>query len=143
MRIKLKYPDVDTFIHKYSANISRGGIFISTRTPKPVGTRLKFEFLLAAPDGERCVIRGEGQVQWTKEYDPDGGSKAHGMGVKFTRLDAESQAIVERALEYRAPRRSPLARPRRRPARPRRRRGRLRCPRWPTRRRARTPIRAA
>jgi uncharacterized protein (TIGR02266 family) len=102
MRIKLKYPDVDTFIHKYSANISRGGIFISTRTPKPIGTRLKFEFLLAAPEGERCIIRGEGQVQWTKEYDPEGGSKSHGMGVKFTRLDAESQAIVDRALEYRA-----------------------------------------
>jgi uncharacterized protein (TIGR02266 family) len=100
MRIKLKYPDVDTFIQKYAVNISRGGIFIATKTPKPVGTLLRFEFLLANAEGT-AVIRGEGQVQWTREYDATAPTKPHGMGVKFTKLDGESQAIVERALAYR------------------------------------------
>jgi uncharacterized protein (TIGR02266 family) len=102
MRIKLKYPDVETFIQKYAVNISRGGIFIATRTPKPVGTSLKFEFVLAAGENGVSIIRGEGQVLWTREFDPTQPSKAHGMGVKFTRLDAESQAIVDRALAFRA-----------------------------------------
>jgi uncharacterized protein (TIGR02266 family) len=101
MRIKLKYPDVDTFIQKYAVNISRGGIFIATKTPKPVGTVIRFEFLLANAEGS-AVIRGEGQVQWTREYDAAQPTKAHGMGVKFTKLDGESQAVVERALAYRA-----------------------------------------
>src|SRR5262245_43126320 len=99
MRIKLKYPDLETFIQKYAVNISRGGIFIATKTPKPVGTQLKFEFLLA---GGENVIRGEGQVLWTREFDPNQPTKAHGMGVKFTRLDGESQGVIDRALAFRA-----------------------------------------
>jgi uncharacterized protein (TIGR02266 family) len=107
MRIKLKYPDVETFIQKYAVNISRGGIFIATKTPKAVGTPLKFEFLLAVGEAGISVIRGEGQVLWTREFDPNQPGKAHGMGVKFTRLDAESQAIVDRALAYRAQQQTP------------------------------------
>ncbi len=102
MRIKLKYPDVETFIQKYAVNISRGGIFIATKTPKPVGTALRFEFLLANSDVGQSIIRGEGQVQWTREFDPQQPNKAHGMGVRFLRLDEESQAIVDRALAWRA-----------------------------------------
>jgi uncharacterized protein (TIGR02266 family) len=101
MRIKLKYPDLDTFIQKYAVNISRGGIFIATKTPKPVGTVVKFEFLLANAEAT-SLIRGEGMVQWTREFDPATPQKAHGMGVKFTRLDADSQAVVDRALAWRA-----------------------------------------
>lgn len=101
MRIKLKYPDVDTFIQKYAVNISRGGIFIATKQPKPVGTRLRFEFLLANAE-TTSIIRGDGTVQWTREFDPEAPTRAHGMGVKFTRLDTDSQALVERALAWRA-----------------------------------------
>jgi len=101
MRIKLKYPDVETFIQKYAVNISRGGIFIATKQPKPTGTVVRFEFLLGNAE-QTSLIRGEGVVQWTREYDPSTPTKAHGMGVKFTRLDAESQMIVDRALQFRA-----------------------------------------
>jgi uncharacterized protein (TIGR02266 family) len=107
MRIKLKYPDVETFIQKYAVNISRGGIFIATKTPKPVGTALRFEFLLANSDAGQSIIRGEGQVQWTREFDPQQPNKAHGMGVRFLRLDEESQAIVDRALAWRAQQAAP------------------------------------
>jgi molecular chaperone DnaK len=98
MRIKLKYPDVETFIERYSVNISRGGVFIATRTPKPVGTVLRFEFQLAS---SMTLIRGEGQVVWVKAFDPDNPRRVHGMGVRFTRLDPESRAMVDRALAWR------------------------------------------
>lgn len=98
MRIKLKYPDVETFIERYSVNISRGGVFIATRTPKPVGTVLRFEFQLASA---LTLIRGEGQVVWVKAFDPDNPRRVHGMGVRFTRLDPESRAMVDRALAWR------------------------------------------
>lgn len=98
MRIKLKYPDVETFIERYSVNISRGGVFIATRTPKPVGTVLRFEFQLASAE---TLIRGEGQVVWVKAFDPDNPRRVHGMGVRFTRLDPESRAMVDRALAWR------------------------------------------
>ena len=101
MRIKLKYPDVETFIQKYAVNISRGGIFIATKQPKAVGTFVRFEFLLSDA-GQSSIIRGEGQVQWTKEFDAAHPAKPHGMGVKFSRLDADSQALIDRALRWRA-----------------------------------------
>ncbi|MCU1278088.1 MAG: conserved region [bacterium] len=101
MRIKLKYPDVETFIQKYAVNISRGGNFIATKQPKAVGTFVRFEFLLSDAT-TTSIIRGEGQVQWTKEFDPAQPSKAHGMGVKFSRLDADSQGVIDRALRWRA-----------------------------------------
>jgi len=41
-------PDVDSFIEKFSVNISRGGVFIASKTPKPTGTLLKFEFQAGA-----------------------------------------------------------------------------------------------
>lgn len=97
LRIRLKYTDEDTFVEKYSVNISRGGIFIATRVPKPVGTSLRFEFQLA--HGE-ALIRGEGSVIWVKPFDPFHPEKPHGMGVRFSKLDEESQHVIERALAW-------------------------------------------
>lgn len=101
MRIKLKYPDVRTFIERYAQNISPGGIFITTRAPKPVGTRLRFEFLLDHPTEPTSLIRGEGLVQWTRDFDPKIPAKSHGMGVKFTQLDDKSTELVTQMLAYR------------------------------------------
>jgi molecular chaperone DnaK len=97
MRIRLKYADVETFIEKFSVNFSRGGLFIASKSPKPVGTLLKFEFQLAqgAP-----VIRGEGEVIWIKPFEEEAPQKPHGMGVRFTRLDPESRAVIDRALAW-------------------------------------------
>jgi uncharacterized protein (TIGR02266 family) len=95
LRLKLRYTDVESFIDKYAANVSKGGIFIASKAPKPVGTVLRFEFQLA--DGSP-VVRGEGKVVWVKEFDAARPTKPHGMGVKFTRLDNQSKAILDRML---------------------------------------------
>ncbi len=102
VRVKLKYPDVDTFIQKYAANISRGGIFITSKNPPPIGTALKFEFLLASGESTTSIIRGEGHVKWVREFDPQAPSKSHGMGIEFTELDESSRALIEKALAFRA-----------------------------------------
>lgn len=97
MRIKLKYADLTTFMEKYALNVSRGGVFIPTRTPRDVGTLVRFEFLLAtgAP-----VLRGEGQVIWIKPFDAEQPRRAHGMGLRFTRLDAESRVLLDQILTW-------------------------------------------
>ena len=97
LRIRLKYPDEATFVQKYGTNISRGGVFIATRTPKPVGTTVRFEFQLA--DGDP-IIRGEGQVAWVKPYDEQQPEKVHGMGVRFSGLDGPSRQVIERVLAW-------------------------------------------
>ncbi len=102
MRVKLKYPNVDTFLQKYGPNISRGGVFIVTKTPKPVGTPIRFDFLLMHDGVEQSVLRGEGVVEFVKEHDADAPARQHGMGVHFTKLLDDGEALVERALRMRS-----------------------------------------
>jgi uncharacterized protein (TIGR02266 family) len=99
LRIRLKYPDIDTFIAKYATNISRGGMFIQSKAPPTVGSTIRFELLLH--DGTQ-VMKGEGRVIWVKEYDAASPTSAHGMGLRFTRLNAEGHAVVERILALKA-----------------------------------------
>jgi uncharacterized protein (TIGR02266 family) len=99
MRIRLKYPDVETFVEKYAANISHGGMFIQSRAPQPVGTLIRFDVLLQ--DGT-SLLRGEGRVIWVKEYDAAHPTRVHGMGVRFASLDDASEEMVKRILAYKA-----------------------------------------
>ncbi len=96
LKIKLKYPDLDSFVERYSRNISKSGIFITSKKPKPEGTTIRFELLLA--DGSRA-LRGIGTVKWVKPYDPENPRAPHGMGVRFTKLDKESKELVARMVE--------------------------------------------
>src|SRR5215831_6789760 len=94
MRIRLKYADVQTFVEKFAANVSRQGIFIPSKTPKPVDTLVRFELLLS--DGTTRLLKGEGTVTWIRDFDPENPTRAHGMGVRFTKLDSESRRLIDR-----------------------------------------------
>jgi len=92
--LKLSYGTVDEFVEKFASNVSRGGFFVRTREPRPVGTPLSFELRLA---GGEAVLKGQGIVRWVQEEKPG----AHppvpaGMGVQFTALDDGSREVVER-----------------------------------------------
>ncbi len=95
LKVKLKYPDLETFIERYSVNLSPGGVFIQTRSPKPVDTLVRLEMLLA--DGS-AAIRGEGRIVRVDDLDPTRSVAAGGMAIKFTRLDEASRALIARAL---------------------------------------------
>lgn len=97
IKARLKFPDEAAFIRKYAPNISKTGVYIKTPTPKPTGTIIRFELLLA--DGTP-VLRGEGEVAWAITPDKAIEGQAFGMGVRFKRLDAQSKRIVEMALDY-------------------------------------------
>jgi molecular chaperone DnaK len=97
--VRLSYGSVDEFCERFAVNISRGGIFIRARDPKPVGTALAFELRLA---GGEAVVKGKGIVRWVQAEDPAANPpRAPGMGVQFTELDAASRALVERMVELR------------------------------------------
>jgi uncharacterized protein (TIGR02266 family) len=98
LKAKYKSATVDEFIDQYAGDISRGGIFIKTPKPSPIGTLLKIEIQLK--DGAP-VISAVGRVVWRREQ-PEGGQAA-GMGIKFIKLEPESVPIVERIVERKAP----------------------------------------
>ncbi len=97
--VRLAYGTVEEFAQRFAVNLSRGGVLIRTRLPKPVGTSLSFELRLSS--GEP-IIKGQGVVRWVQEEDPSHRPpKAAGMGVQFTALDAPSRALVERLVSGR------------------------------------------
>lgn len=99
VRVRLRYAAFETFIDKFAPNVTRGGVFLASRTPRPVGEVFAFEVLLA---GGEVALAGEGKVTWVREFDPAAPQKPHGMGVQFLRLDAPSRDVVNRMLARKA-----------------------------------------
>src|SRR6476659_777108 len=95
LKIKFKSSNLDQFIERYSVDVSRGGIFIRTKEPLPVGTQLKFEFQL---QDASSLIAGEGTVVWIREHDPNRSGVAPGMGVRFDKLQSASLQVLEKIL---------------------------------------------
>ncbi len=100
VQVKVSSQDVDEFVEHFATNISRAGIFIQCRAPKPKGTILLFEIRLK---GGKVVIRGKGEVIWARTRAEDQPStRPPGMGVKFLSLDKASKAVIKRIMEIKA-----------------------------------------
>jgi uncharacterized protein (TIGR02266 family) len=98
LRIRVGYPDSDAFVHEYWPNVSSGGMFVQSRTPQPIGTRLSFE--IVSKEGA-SLLRGRGRVSWVKNFDPEQPDRPHGMGLRFIELDDASQQLIDRVVRYR------------------------------------------
>jgi uncharacterized protein (TIGR02266 family) len=97
--VRLRYAAFETFIEKFAPNVTRGGLFLASRTPRPVGEIFQFEVQLA---GGEVALAGDGKVTWVREFDPAAPNKPHGMGVQFLRLDGPSQKVVNQMLARKA-----------------------------------------
>jgi uncharacterized protein (TIGR02266 family) len=98
-RVRLRYASFEHFIEKFGPNVTRGGVFLASKSPLPVGTTFAFEIQLA---GGEPALAGEGKVTWVKPFDPGAPQKAHGMGVQFLRLDAPSRETLNQILARKA-----------------------------------------
>lgn len=93
LTINKEFESFDAFIHEYVTNISKTGVFIKSKSPLPVGTKVNLRFTLIMEDIE--TIEGTGEVVRVE-------SEPAGMGILFHELAAESQQLIERLLESRA-----------------------------------------
>ncbi len=93
LKVRFKSATVDEFIEQYCRDVSRGGIFINSKQPMPVGTLLKFQLQLK---DESSLIKGVGRVVWTRSEDDASGEAPAGMGIKFIKMDGESRVVVDR-----------------------------------------------
>jgi uncharacterized protein (TIGR02266 family) len=99
LRIKFRSETIEQFVERYAVDVSRGGIFIRTREPLAVGTQLKFDFQL---QDTTPLMAGEGTVVWIREHDPNRAGVTPGMGVRFDKLSAASQPVLDRILADKA-----------------------------------------
>lgn len=94
-KISLKFKEFRGFITEYSDNLSLGGMFIRTTSPKPAGTIFDFELSLT---DDFKLVQGIGEVVWIREQDA-GPERPAGMGVRFLDLSPESRKLIERIVD--------------------------------------------
>jgi type IV pilus assembly protein PilZ len=98
IELKVEYKRLNTFFADYTRNISRGGTFIKTTRPLPIGT--EFLFKLFVPQlGDALRIQGE--VQWivTEADVAEGTQPEPGMGIRFTYKQGSTQDEIDRVVE--------------------------------------------
>ena len=88
--INKEFENFDAFIHEYVTNISRSGVFIRSKKPLEIGTRVNLKFTVITNDIE--AIQGVGEVVRVEEDPP-------GMGVAFVELSRYSKDLIERLLK--------------------------------------------
>lgn len=97
IELKVEYKRLNTFFSDYTRNISRGGTFIGTNRPLPVGT--EFVFKLFIPKLEEPV-RLRGQVKWVVSEDDVSAEEGEpGMGIRFVYRDDGERQAIERTIE--------------------------------------------
>jgi uncharacterized protein (TIGR02266 family) len=98
MTVRYKSATVDEFIENHSHDISRGGIFIKTRSPFPAGTLLKFEVRIAE---DQKLMHGVGRVVWRREVDRAEESYPAGMGIKFIKTGEGAAELINQLVAAR------------------------------------------
>lgn len=105
LQVRLAYDDRGDFVERYAINVSNNGIFIRSREPRPIGSKLKFELHLRT--GE-IIFAGEGTVRWRQLPDARGLGLS-GMGLQFDDLTEESRQVLDEILRAREQDRLPPA----------------------------------
>ncbi len=93
LRVQVTYQVMDDFLSDYLANLSAGGMFITSERPLPEGTRFRLSFLLP---GDTAPVRTYATVRWSVR--PGEGPRS-GMGVQFDPLPDRHRERVEGWLE--------------------------------------------
>ncbi len=89
---------MNTFFADYTKNISKGGTFIKTERPLPLGTEFVFKLTLPKRD-EPFELRGE--VMWTNQASEMQRPEVAelGMGIRFIFNNDEERFAFERDVE--------------------------------------------
>jgi type IV pilus assembly protein PilZ len=90
LALEVSYRTAGAFLVSYSVNLSKGGIFLETNTPLPIGTELGLRFNVPGVDG---TIDVRGVVAWVRAVAAD--DRPPGMGVEFENLDGRYGAIID------------------------------------------------
>jgi len=89
--ISLSYRDRQSFIKAYTANISKGGLFIKTENPLKQGDKFLLKITLPGLSESleiNCV------VAWVRKKKGDEYNRPPGMGIKFEEMTEKNKQII-------------------------------------------------
>ena len=90
--VKLPFATPEEFLAKYGANLSRGGIYLRSKTVKPPGTPVTLDLKLST--GAR-IIYASAIVHFVTGLQGQGVS---GMGLRFLTLDPDTKRFLDTSL---------------------------------------------
>ena len=94
-RLRISYKKSSTFVREYERNLKRGGTFIKTKSPLPVGRDCVL--LLTVPD-VKDTIAVRGSVVWSSKGLDDLQGQEEGMGIRYDVDDGAGMDTLKRAL---------------------------------------------
>jgi uncharacterized protein (TIGR02266 family) len=89
IQLKVAYRTTGAFLVSYSINLSKGGIFLETSDPLPVGEHVSLQFDVPGAG----LLDVDGLVAWVRKDSNDG--LPDGMGVQFEQLDQQYGARID------------------------------------------------
>ncbi|MHB1845226.1 MAG: TIGR02266 family protein [Deltaproteobacteria bacterium] len=91
IELRVDYKRLNSFFADYTRNIGRGGTFIATKQPLPMGTTFDFHITLPM-QAQPFHLRGE--VSWVRDSGPEAG-----MGIRFLFDDDARRLEFEQTVE--------------------------------------------
>lgn len=99
IELRVEYRRLNMFFADYTRNISKGGTFIHTDRPLPIGTEFMFALTIPSIDKTLSIL---GKVKWTVSAEEATEDKPAGMGIEFQYRDGQERgrihAMVERMM---------------------------------------------
>jgi uncharacterized protein (TIGR02266 family) len=92
VQIEVSYQKMDSYLHRFTDNISEGGCFIETDELLPPRTEVPLEFSFPNHP-EPLVIVGE--VVWILE------GTHSGMGIQYKKISADAQKMLRKIVQSR------------------------------------------
>jgi len=89
IKLEVEYRTAGAFLVSYSVNLSKGGVFLETATPLPVGSQLQLAFEVPGAG----ALEVTGIVAWVRQNSFDG--LPDGMGISFENLDAQYGGVID------------------------------------------------
>jgi type IV pilus assembly protein PilZ len=96
IELRVEYKRLNTFFADYAKNISRGGTFIGTSRPLPIGT--EFVFVLEVPRVAGPMRLG-GKVMWVTSTEDASKANPAGMGIEIQYPSEGARRSVQQTVE--------------------------------------------
>lgn len=93
VKLEVHYRTQGAFLVSYTVNLSKGGIFLESSTPLPIGTEVSLR--LEVPGAGTLDLVG--QVAWVRQRAPDG--LPDGMGIQLRPIDDRYGEAIDRMVE--------------------------------------------
>ena len=87
--VKVDYRTIGTFVTDYTANLSKGGVFVKTSLPLEPGEQVRLRVTIP---GQELPFPLKGVVRWNRKVGDEGGEA--GMGIEFSDFSDEMKASL-------------------------------------------------